>query len=49
MTYREQEAAVLLQSTKEANERNTGDDDAADQQHVGHTEVGQAGSEGSHP
>lgn len=49
--YREQEAAVLLQRTQEAQEGDAGDDDAADQQQVGdaqHAQIGRAGDEAIH-
>lgn len=49
VTYRQEETAVLLQCTQEAEEGDAGDDRAADQQHGGHVEAGQVGDEGDHP
>lgn len=47
--YRQEEAAVLLHSTHESQERQTGDDDASDQQYVGEVEAGQFWGESGHP
>lgn len=45
--YREEETAVLLQSTQESQEGHAGYDDAGDQQYVGNAEFGQVGAERS--
>lgn len=49
VSYRQEETAVLLQSAQEAQEGHAGDDDAADQEHVGEVEVGQGRGERGHP
>lgn len=46
--YRQEKTAVFLQSTQESQEGHAGDDDAGDQQNVGHAKFSQGGAECSH-
>lgn len=47
--YRQQQAAVFLQSPHEAEEGHAGDDDAEDHEHAGYVEFGEAGGERGNP
>lgn len=47
--YRQQQAAVFLQSPHEAQEGHAGDDDADDYDHAGYVELGEAGGERGNP
>lgn len=48
VSYRQEKAAVLFQSTQEAQKGHTSDDYAQDQKHVGYANAGQVWSECSH-